>query len=170
MYYEGNGNFICSDRLLLVDNYDIYPKVYRISVNGTASFVSKHNYELDGLYPTSLFTYNGETWATGVPYYPLGFITKYDINTASFNLEIGGDIVINNIPNVTMSKVWYILSAINVDGKIYCNMFVNDKTQYDNQTFLQCIGILNMETFEAEYLYSVPYSTEYLYTNIIDKK
>lgn len=64
MYYEGNGNFIYLDRIAFMDTAfdEGFPKVVRINTNGTASFVSKHNYNLDGFYPTSLFEYDGDVW------------------------------------------------------------------------------------------------------------
>jgi hypothetical protein len=176
MYYEGNGNFIVLDRFLFLDNtYDTFPKVVRISTNGTASFVSKHNYYSDSLYPTSLFEWSvgatgSHTWAFASPDgSPLTLIGEYFIDSGEFDLESVTEVVINNVPNVATTKVLFVISAINVNGRVYCNMLVDDKEA--DETF-QCIAELNMQTFEAEYLYpvdSIDSNSDFLYTNIINK-
>ena len=173
MYYLGENQFVCLDRLLFVDdiNYSISPKTYIVDAYyGTASLLSVHNVDIDGLYPTSLFKYKGDVWgvltADGLP---ISSVARYDVNTGVFDNESINQIVINNIPNITMSKVWFVMSAINVGDRIYCNLFANDK---ETNNSLQCIAELNVETGEADYLYSVPLDIqggEYLYTNIIDK-
>jgi len=175
MYYYGESQFVCLDRFLFFDKFDndyIFPKTYMVDTYyGTASLLSVHNLDYDGLFPTSLFRYNDETWgvftANGLP---ISSVSRYDVNTGLFDYENMNQIVINNVPDITMSKVWYTISAINVDGKIYCNLISNDK---ETNNEFQCIGELNVETGEVDYLYSVPldvYGGEYLYTNIIDKK
>jgi hypothetical protein len=164
LYYEGDGSFIYLDKLLFIDNNDIMNKVVRINTNGTASLVSMNSQD-NGLYPTSLFEYDGDIWAGSIPNYPIALIGKYDITTGLFDEESANEITVNNIPNVTMTKVWFVMSVINVDGKIYCNLVVNNK---EIDETIQCICELNMETFEAEYLYSIPSNTEYLHLNIID--
>ena len=138
--------------------------------NQTTTLLSVHSFD-DDYYPTSLFEYNGYTWGVCTAGFglPISFIGRYDINTGLFNTESINEVVINNIPGISMSKVWFIISAINVDGRIYCNLIVNDK---ETNNSLQCIGELNVETGEADYLYSVASiieEGEYLYTNIINK-
>jgi hypothetical protein len=174
MHYLGNNQFVCLDRFLFLDseyNYNILPKTYMVDTfNQTATLLSVHSI-VDDYYPTSLFEYNGYTWGvcTGAGGFPMSFIGRYDINTGLFNVESINEVVINNIPGISMSKVWFIISAINVDGRIYCNLIVNDK---ETNNSLQCIGELNVETGEADYLYSVALDVEggeYLYTNIINK-
>jgi len=121
----------------------------------------------ENLYPTSLFTYQGNTWGVFTSGLPLTFVSKYNITTGLI-YDVINEIIINNIPGITMSKVWFVISAINVGGRIYCNLFVNDK---ETNNTLQCIGELNVETGEVDYLYSIPLDelSEYLYTNIINK-
>jgi hypothetical protein len=132
--------------------------------NQTATLLSLHD---DDYFPTSLFEYNGYTWGvcTGGGGF-LSSIGRYDINTGVFNTELTNEVFINYIPGISMSKVWYVISAINVDGRIYCNLVVNDK---ETNNSVQCIAELNLETGEADYLYSIPSESGYLYTNIINK-
>jgi hypothetical protein len=174
MHYLGNNQFVCLDRFLFLDsqyNYNILPKTYMVDTfNQTITLLSVHSVD-DDYYPTSLFEYNGYTWGvcTGVGGFPMSFIGRYDINAGVFNTELTNEVVINNIPGISMSKVWFIISAINVGGRIYCNLIVNDK---ETNNSLQCIAEVNVETGEADYLYSVVSiidEGEYLYTNIINK-
>jgi len=171
MHYLGNNQFVCLDRFLILDdqnNYNILPKTYMVDTfNQTATLLSLHD---DDYFPTSLFEYNGYTWGvcTGGGGF-LSSIGRYDINTGVFNTELTNEVFINDIPGISMSKVWFIISAINVNGRIYCNLIVNDK---ETNNSVQCIGEVNVETGEADYLYSInldPESSEYLYTNIINK-
>jgi hypothetical protein len=172
MHYLGNNQFVCLDRFLFLDNQNnfILPKTYMVDTfNQTTTLLSVHSVD-DDYYPTSLFEYNGYTWGvcTGTGGF-LSSIGRYDINAGVFNTELTNEVFINDIPGISMSKVWFIISAINVDGRIYCNLIVNDK---ETNNSLQCIGELNVETGEADYLYSVALAVEggeYLYTNIINK-
>jgi hypothetical protein len=172
MYYLGENQFICLDRFLLFDdqyNFSIYPKTYKVDTySGTTTLLSIHS---DDNYPTSLFQYNGEVWGVYAEGggFPISSVSKYDINTGLFDTESINQVVVNNIPNVSMSKVWFVISAVNIDDRIYCNLLVNDK---ETNNTLQCIAELNVETGEADYLYSIdldPESSDYLYTNIINK-
>lgn len=172
MYYLGENQFVCLDRFLFLDdqyNYNIYPKTYKVDTySETTTLLSIHS---DDNYPTSLFQYNGEVWGvyaegSGLP---ISSVSKYDINTGLFDTESMNQVVVNNIPNISMSKVWFVISAVNIDDRIYCNLLVNDK---ETNNTLQCIAELNVETGEADYLYSIPLDLEtsdYLYTNIINK-
>ena len=170
MYYLGNNQFVCLDRFLFLDtlNNFILPKTYMVDIfNQTTTLLSVHS---DDYFPTSLFEYNGYTWGvcTGTGGF-LSSIGRYDINAGVFNTELTNEVFINDIPGISMSKVWFIISAINVRGRIYCNLVVNDK---ETNNTLQCIGEVNVETGEANYLYSVASiieEGEYLYTNIINK-
>jgi len=172
MYYLGENQFICLDRFLLFDdqyNFSIYPKTYKVDTYfGTTTLLSIHN---DDNYPTSLFQYNGEVWGVYAEGggFPISSVSKYDINTGLFDTESINQVVVNNIPNVSMSKVWFVISAVNINDRIYCNLLVNDK---ETNNTLQCIAELNVETGEADYLYPIdldPESSEYFYTNIINK-
>lgn len=168
MYYLGNNQFVCLDRFLFIIDSDenILPKTYMVDTyNQTTTLLSVHNGDD---FPTSLFKYNGYTWGVCSAGFFMSFIGRYDINTGIFNTESMNEVVINNIPGISMSKVWFVISAINVGGRIYCNLVVNDK---ETNNTLQCIGELNVETGEVDYLYSIPLDelSEYLYTNIINK-
>jgi hypothetical protein len=172
MYYLGENQFICLDRFLLFDdqyNFNIYPKTYKVDTYyGTTTLLSIHS---DDNYPTSLFQYNGEVWGVYAEGggFPISSVSKYDINTGLFDTESINQVVVNNIPNISMSKVWFVISAVNINDRIYCNLLVNDK---ETNNTLQCIAELNVETGEADYLYSIdldPESSEYFYTNIINR-
>ena len=171
MYYLGNNQFVCLDRFLFIIDSDenILPKTYMVDTyNQTTTLLSVHNVDDNNYFPTSLFKYNGYTWGVCSAGFFMSFIGRYDINTGIFNTESMNEVVINNIPGISMSKVWFVISAINVGGRIYCNLVVNDK---ETNNTLQCIGELNVETGEVDYLYSIPLDelSEYLYTNIINK-
>jgi hypothetical protein len=172
MYYLGENQFICLDRFLFFDNqYNTLPKTYKVDTYfGTTTLLSIHN---DDNYPTSLFQYNGEVWGVYVVLdLFFSIVSKYDINTGLFDTESINQVVVNNIPNISMSKVLFVISAVNINDRIYCNLLVRDK---ETNNVLQCIAELNVETGEADYLYSIDLdleffeSSEYLYTNIINR-
>jgi len=180
LYYEGGfgglgggvGQFIYMDRALFFDNNNnnLSPRVTRIYTNGDVDLVTVDNVVYyENLYPTSLFTYQGNTWGVFTSLgLPLALVSKYNIATGLI-YDVINEIIINNIPGISMSKVWFVISAINVNGRIYCNLVVNDK---ETNNSVQCIAELNLETGEADYLYSIPLDVEggeYLYTNIINK-
>lgn len=173
LYYEGADQFVYMDRFVFIDT--IYgflsPKIVRVNLTGTASLVVLDKTGIiDNLYPTSLFLYQGDTYAVTVANgIPIAYVGKYNTTTGLFD-DVYAEVIINNIPDVTMSKAWIVISAISVNDRVYCNVISINKS--DSSQF-QCICELNPENGEAEFLHFVPldvYNGEYLYTNITNYK
>lgn len=163
MYFDGQ-DFIYCDRLAFISYGYLYPKIVRVSMTGTASLVSTTNIDSQGFYLTSLVKYDGDVYATSLPYgVPIGLLGPYDIDAGLFTSE-PIPISLNNAPGISISKVWFVIDMVNIDGKVYANLLCNDKVA--DQLFT-CIAELNMDTCEAEFLYFTPYNNDYLYTNIV---
>lgn len=159
LIYIGNNEFIYSDSLPFLDA-STPPSSFLLNSSGTCSFISTS--DTTSLYLGNLFMYNDTLWGSAVygNAYFAG-IGRYNIETGTF--DDFNEVVISDFPGVSMSKVWWIVSTINIKGKIYCNMIVMDKS---NNTPVQCIAKLNMETYEANFVNQVEFDQNYLYLGI----
>jgi len=165
MFYDGE-SFVYTDRLLFIDyNNNLWSKIVRIDVTGSASLVAISDGTDSGLYLTGLVNYGDVVLSTSVPYgAPIALLGLFDMNLAQFIQESISPITLNNVPNVSINKVWFIIDIINVNSRIYTHLYCNDK---ELSQLFTCIAELNVETYEAEFLYFTPYNTDYLNTNII---
>ena len=159
LIYIGNNEFIYTDSLPFFD-FESAPNTFLLNTSGTCSLISTSDTSQE--YLSNLFILNGELWGAAI------YGNTVFSGIGRYNLEDGvfidfNEVVINDFPDISMSKVWWITSTINIKGKVYCNMIVMDKT---NNTPVQCIAELNTETYEAYFIKQIDFDQNYLYIDI----